>query len=225
MKELIPITRFPGVAKQRRGKRWFYLVKSNSGETFFGEDMYSFGKDKYREVDVQRSKLFAAIAKGISQLGLKHDSCVLYLGASHGYTVSYLSDMLVDGEIYALDFAPRVLRDLVVIAQRKENIAPLYKDAAHVQTYADVVPYVDVVFMDIAQKNQVEIFLKNCNHFLKKGGFGLLALKARSVDVTKRPKEIFKLVRRELEKSYVVVDYKELDPFEKDHAFFVVKKK
>jgi fibrillarin-like pre-rRNA processing protein len=61
--------------------------------------------------------------------------------------------------------------------------------------------------------------------YLKQGGFGLLALKARSVDVTKKPKQLFKQVRAELEKVYTVVDYRELDPFEKDHAFFVVKRK
>jgi len=79
--------------------------------------------------------------------------------------------------------------------------------------------------MDIAQKNQAEIFLKNCKMFLKKGGFGLLALKARSVDVTRNPKIIFKEIREKLEKQMIIVDYRELDPYEKDHAFFVVKKK
>ena len=78
--------------------------------------------------------------------------------------------------------------------------------------------------MDIAQREQVKIFLKNFQ-FLKKDGFGLLALKARSVDVTKRPKEVFRAAREELEKHVMIVDYKELDPHEKDHCFFVCKKK
>ena len=98
-------------------------------------------------------------------------------------------------------------------------------DANQPQLYRDLVPQVDVVFMDIAQKNQLEIFVKNCDMFLDVGGFGLLALKARSVDVTKKPKDIFRQVRSELEKIYSVVDYRELDPYEKDHAMFVVKKR
>ena len=61
--------------------------------------------------------------------------------------------------------------------------------------------------------------------FLKKNGFGLLALKARSIDVTKRPKEIFKQVRQALEKELMIVDYRELEPYEKDHAMFVCKRK
>ena len=84
---------------------------------------------------------------------------------------------------------------------------------------------VDVVFMDISQRDQVGIFLKNCDMFLADGGFGLLALKSQSVDVTKKPKDVFKETRIALEKHIVIVDYKELDPYEQHHAIFVVKKK
>jgi fibrillarin-like pre-rRNA processing protein len=148
------------------------------------------------------------------------------LGASSGTTVSHVSDIVgKDGLVYALDFAPRVLRDLVFVAEQRKNIAPVLADANQPETYAHLVSEVDTVFMDIAQKNQAEIFLKNCKMFLKKGGFGLLALKARSVDVTRNPKIIFKEIREKLEKQMIIVDYRELDPYEKDHAFFVCKKK
>ena len=67
--------------------------------------------------------------------------------------------------------------------------------------------------------------MKNCDCFLKQDGFGLLAIKARSIDVTKKPSVIFKEVMKELEKSITVVDYRVLEPFEKDHALFVCKKR
>lgn len=217
------VGKFPGVYCEQKGKWSNYFVKGS--KPYFGEKVAKINGTKYRQVEPERSKLFAGIAKGISQIGFKEDSSCLYLGASHGYTVSFLLDMLTEGEIYALDFAPRVVRDLVFIAQERDNVAPLMADANQPDTYKEYVPQVDVVFMDIAQKNQVEIFSKNCDMFLKSGGFGLLALKARSVDVTKQPKDIFKQVRSDLEKKYVVVDYRELAPFEKDHAMFVIKKK
>ena len=217
------VNKFPGVFRERKGKWTNYFVKG--AKPYFGERVAKLKEGKFRQVDPERSKLFAGIAKGISQIGFKEDSSVLYLGASHGYTVSFLLDMLTQGEIYALDFAPRTTRDLIFIAQERENVAPLMADANQPATYKELVPEVDVVFMDIAQKNQVEIFQKNVDLFLKPGGFGLLALKARSVDVTKKPKDIFKQVRSELDKLYAVVDYRELDPYEKDHALFVVKKK
>ena len=83
----------------------------------------------------------------------------------------------------------------------------------------------DVIYQDVAQKNQVEIFLKNVNIFLKNGGYGMLALKARSIDVTKNPKQIFREVKEKLEKFLTIIDYRELDPFQKDHCMFICKKK
>ncbi len=225
MNKIEELNKFPNVFVEKRGRYSNYFVKTDLDRTFFEERIIKQRGNLFREVDPSRSKLFASIAKGISQLGIKEDSSVLYLGASHGYTVSFLSDVVNNGVIYALDFAPRVIRDLVFICEEKENIAPIMDDAFHPENYKDEVPKVDIVFMDIAQKDQVKIFIKNCNEFLKENGFGILALKARSVDVTKVPKDIFKKTREELNQVMSVVDYRELEPFEKDHALFVCKRK
>ncbi len=200
-------------------------VKTNFKKPVFEENVVRDGNDFYREWDPKRSKLAAAIIKNISQIGIKQDSLILYLGASHGYTPSFVSDMADKGFVFAVEFAPIVARDLVLLAEQRENIAPIVASANHPEEYKEIVPMVDVVYQDIAQKSQVEIFLKNCDSYLKSGGFGLFALKARSMNVTKNPKELYKQVRAELEKRITVVDYRELEPFERDHAFFVVKKK
>jgi fibrillarin-like pre-rRNA processing protein len=84
---------------------------------------------------------------------------------------------------------------------------------------------VDVVFQDIAQRDQAEIFLENIKLCLKKGGFGLLAVKSRSIDFRKKPKVIFEEIARKLEKEVIIVDKRSLEPFQKDHYFFVIKKK
>ena len=60
--------------------------------------------------------------------------------------------------------------------------------------------------------------------YLKKGGYGILAVKARSIDVTKKPKEVYKQVQEELEKHLNIIDYRVLDPFERDHCMFICKK-
>lgn len=217
----------PGIWIER-GKRPLLCTKNlTPGEKFFDEDLLKREGAEYRVLDPKRSKLGAAVARGMQQSGIKRGSTLLYLGASHGYTPSFVSDMIgPEGAMICLDFAPRVVRDLVFVCEARKNMAPLLEDAKHPENYADRIPEVDVVYQDIAQQQQVEIFLKNCDKFLKKEGYGLLAVKARSIDVTKRPKDIFKQVRKALSMgAYVIVDYRELDPFEKDHALFVVKKR
>ncbi len=196
------------------------------GKTVYEEDTFKSGDVEYRAWDPKRSKLGAALLKDVSQIGMKENDYVLYLGCSTGTTVSHVSDIVgKNGLVYALDFAPRVMRDMVFVAEDRGNIAPILADANKPEEYAHLVSVVDCVFMDIAQKQQAEIFIKNCRMFLKSGGFGLLALKARSMDVTRNPKDVFKQVRDQLEKEFIVADYRELAPFEMDHAMFVVKKR
>lgn len=214
------------IYRDGKGRRVRYFTKDIYGFKGFDEFILNEKGTKYREVDPGRSKFVAAVAKGLSQTGIKEGSIVLYLGASHGYTPSFVSDIVGrSGFVYCLDFAPRVVRDLIFVCEARDNMAPILDDANHPENYSDVVSKVNVVFQDVAQRDQVSIFMKNCDKFLEEGGFGLLALKARSIDVTRKPKDLFKETRAELEKKYSVVDYRELDPFEKDHAFFVVKKK
>ncbi len=59
-------------------------------------------------------------------------------------------------------------------------------------------PTVDLIFQDISQKHQVRIFLKNAALFLKEGGIGILALKTKSIDVTKEPKQVLKEALEEI---------------------------
>ncbi len=207
----------------RQGKR--LLTKNLIKGKYFDEQIIKEKGVEYRIWDIRRSKLAAAVVKGISQIGLKPGDVVLYLGASYGYTPSFVSDIVGEkGFVFALDFAPRSTRDLYFLCLKRKNMTPLLEDAFHPETYKDNIIEVDFLYQDIAQRNQAEIFVKNLQ-FLKKDGFGILVIKARSIDVTKKPTQVFNQVRRFLEDKITIVDYRTLDPFEKDHCVFVCKKK
>ena len=212
-------TKFKGIFEDWKGKK--KVLYTQSEDSFFGEDI----KDGYREFSPKRSKLAAAVLKRISILPIKKNSKILYLGASHGYTPSYISDIIESkGELYCLDFAPRVVRDLVKVCKKRENMLPLLFSATKPEEYKDKIGEVNIIYQDIAQKNQVEIFLKNINMFLKKGDYALLALKSRSIDSVKKPFDVYKQVEKELVKGVKIIDKKELAPFEKDHMFYVCQK-
>jgi len=213
---------------QARTPRVFTKNLTPSKTFFDQEKTWMEDTTEYREIDVRHSKLAAALVKGCQQFGIKQGDVVLYLGASHGYTPSFMSDMVgKDGMLFCIDVAPRVVRDLVFVSEARQNMAPILASALHPESYTWRVTQVDVVYQDIAQKDQINIFLNNIALYLKDGGFGMLALKARSINTLRHPKDIYKEVRATLEKTagIIIVDYRELDPFEKDHAFFVVKKK
>lgn len=219
--------KFQGIFTIKKGKRTGFATRNLvPGTSVYGETLIREGGAEYREWSPMRSKLGAALSKKISQLGIYPGSKVLYLGASTGTTASHVSDVVgEDGFVFAVDFAPRTTRELVFLCEQRKNMAPIMADARHPERYCAQVSAVDAVFQDVAQRDQAEIFLKNCDAFLKKGGFGILTVKARSVDIGKRPKQVFKEIREKLEKTITIVDYRELEPLEKDHCIFVCKKK
>jgi fibrillarin-like pre-rRNA processing protein len=213
---------FPGIFEENRR---LYTLNQTPGQKYFDEDLVHAGNDEYRTWSPMRSKLAAAIVKGLPEFPIKGNDKIIYLGAAHGYTVSFLSDIAKDGVILALDFAPRVVRDLVFVAEKRRNILPLLANANKPETYSSIIGTADIVYQDVAQRNQIDIFLKNCNMLLKPGGFGMLALKARSVDVLQNPQSIFLAARKELEKKLIVHDVRQLSPLQKDHVFFVCEKR
>jgi rRNA 2'-O-methyltransferase fibrillarin (EC 2.1.1.-) len=104
------------------------LVSSGSGGVY-NERMVK----GYRVWDPYRSKL-AALCMLDESLDLAADMKVLYLGAANGTTVSHVADY-VDC-VYAVEFAPRPLRDLLVVAEKRKNIVPIAGDATRPDRYA-----------------------------------------------------------------------------------------
>ncbi len=210
---------FPGVWKD--GKRLLTLNLVNGKN--YSEELVKDGKKEYRVWDPNRSKPAAAILKGLKLFPVKPGSSVLYLGIASGQTASYFSDIIGEnGVIYGVEISERSVRDLNPIAERRGNIVPILSNAKTPGEYSWI-EKVDVVFQDVASDDQSEVFIRNCKEFLKPSGIGMLSIKARSIDVTKEPKEIYKKELVKLEEHFEVLEKLELDPFEKDHMFVVVR--
>ncbi|MBI4438444.1 fibrillarin-like rRNA/tRNA 2'-O-methyltransferase [Candidatus Woesearchaeota archaeon] len=207
-----------------REKNRLYTESAHHGEAPFREQTINRNGKEYRNWEPRRSKLAASIMKGM-ECALGESSKILYLGASHGYTVSFAADIAQKGAIYAIDFSPRVVRELVLLSERRTNIAPILADARKPETYYHYIEPCDILYQDVAQKDQAAIFMKNANLFLKKEGKAYLAIKARSIDTTKEPKKIFKQARDEIETTMKVLDYKVLEPYQKDHCMLLCTKK
>jgi len=175
--------------------------------------------------DPYRSKLAAALSKSISGLAFREENRVLYLGASTGTTVSHISDISTKGVIFAVEFSPDVFAKLYVLALKRHNIVPLLRDASRPEGYYHRITAVDFVYQDIAQRRQLEIFKRNCKLFLKPGCRAALCVKSRSIDVAESPKNIMKAIKSELKQDFVLVDFRKLEPYQKDHGFFVVQLK
>ena len=211
---------------EEKGRNKLFTINLTPGKKVYEENLVSQDNIEYREWDPYSSKLASLIVNKCQNIFIRKDDVVLYLGSSTGTTVSHVSDIIgKDGFVFAVDLAPRVMRDLIFNLEARKNVAPILESANHIDKLMERISLADVIYQDIAQKNQIDIFLKNINVFLKKDGYALLAVKARSIDVTRKPKQIFNEVKEQLEKEATIIDYRTLEPYQKDHAMFVVKKK
>lgn len=194
------------------------------GISVYGEELIQ-EKEEYRIWNPRRSKLAAALLNGLENLDISEDAKVLYLGASTGTTVSHISDIVTDGRIYAVEFSPTTAKKLVMLARQRTNIAPILGDATKPKNYLNITEKTDIVYCDVAQPTQSQLFMKNMNLIGKDDAIGALMIKARSIDVVQKPKKIFKEEERKLrEKGFKIIEKVKLEPYEKDHIAFVVEK-
>ncbi len=212
VKEVLPNTFFLKVEGRR------ILATKSRYPPFYGERKYG----DFREWIPTRSKLSAAIIKGLKP-EIEKDSKILYLGAASGTTVSHVSDIVEDGVIYAVEYSAKPFVKFLELARERRNIVPLLEDARKPENYSGIVEKVDLIYQDIAQRDQIDIFKKNAEFFLKDGGLGIIMVKARSIDSTLEPEKIFKMVEKDLKKDFKVLSRVDIGQFHRDHVCFYLR--
>ena len=214
-------TNWPGVYREGRD---LYTRNLRPGERVYGEDLRAVADVEYRRWDPFRSKLAAFLLKGGSVPFEKGVGRVLYLGGAHGTTVSHVSDVWPTAPVFVVEKGPASFAPLLALARRRPNVLPLLADAQLPERYAADVGTVDFVYQDLAQRNQVAIFVENARMFLAPGGAGLLMLKVRSVTQRRPTSAVVREARTELARAgFSVRTEVPLEPFSKEHVALVLR--
>ena len=225
-----PHPQFAGIYQVTLEDRAQRLATQNLtvGRTVYGERLIRFKKVEYRIWDAFRSKLAAAIIKGVKTVPIVAGNSVLYLGAASGTTASHISDIVEEaGHVYCVEFASRSLRELVNnVAAYRQNMLPFLEDARFPEKYSMFIPSkVDCIYCDIAQPEQAKVLADNADVFLKLSGWIILAVKAQSIDVTKNPTEIYRKEANVLKKrGFRIKEIVGLEPFDKAHAMILAQR-
>lgn len=199
-------------------------LPSSGGIKVYNERIIKNKDKEFRAWNPYRSKFAAAILNKLD-IKIKPDFNVLYLGAATGTTVSHVSDIVNSGTVYAVENSPIAMKKFLKVCETRKNIIPIFQDANHPERYLPIVPTVNFIYQDISQRNQAEIFIRNSIKFLKEKSKGIIMVKARSIDVSLKPKKAYELVCNTLKQSdFTIDDIIDLYPFEKDHSAIVVKK-
>jgi fibrillarin-like pre-rRNA processing protein len=217
------VTEAKGIYRENN-KLFTENLENCKGVKVYGEKIIKKQGKELRSWTPYRSKLAAAILNGL-EIEIKKDYDVLYLGAATGTTVSHISDITRDGIIYAVEISPVSMKKLITVCEKRPNIIPILNDAFHPDRYASIVPSVDLIYQDISQRNQAEIFVENIKKYLKENGTAIIMVKARSIDVAMKPKIAYEKVCNFLkENNLKIKQVFELEPYEKDHAVIIVSK-
>lgn len=212
--------------KLKAEKQSLATLNLTPNKSVYGERLVEDGIREFRLWDPYRSKLAAAILKGLSIMPIKSGCSVLYLGAATGTTVSHVSDIIgVEGRLFAVELSSRSLRELINKISNRMNVFPILADARFPWRYRLLVEKVDVIYCDVAQLEQARILADNTDIFLKKRGKVLLAIKARSINSTKDPEKVFKaevniLKYRQLNVKAMI----RLKPYDKDHIMILAER-
>ena len=197
---------------ERRGQ------KRERGET----RLATKGEDgEFRVWNPHRSKLAALIMRGVLP-PIRETSLVLYLGAAAGTTAGHVADIAHEGLVYALDSSTTEIKRLIPVCESRSNMIPIFADANHPERYSHLVGKVDVIYQDIAQRNQVEIALKNVKCFLREEGCLILMIKARSIDSTADTRRIFEESVGELREGISVLKTVKLPQY-RDHLAVIAR--
>ena len=198
------------------------------GSKTYGEELLNFEGIEYRDWDPYRSKLAAALNKGLSEFPIKEGSNILYLGSAEGTTISHISDIIGGyGAIFGVDISAKVMQKFLYICESRKNIVPILADAAQPMEYKENLSgfAVDFLYQDVSQREQALIFLKNARAYLKSGSYGMLAIKARSINATESVKEIVKKEIAKLYKEFDIIQRLDLEPYDKEHAMVLCRRK
>ncbi len=222
-----PHKKFLGIYQVLENKKKALVTLNLSpGKSVYGERLVEHEDKEYRFWNPYRSKLAAAILKGLPTLPIQPNHKVLYLGAASGTTVSHISDIIsAEGCIYSIEFSFRSLRDLIIdVSAFRENVFPILADARFPERYRTLIETVDGIYCDIAQPEQARILADNADMFLREGAWALLVVKARSIDSTEEPSKIF---RKEVdilkERAFNVKKVIELRPYDKAHIMVLAE--
>jgi len=198
-------------------------LDSCKGIKVYNEKLITYNNKEFRSWNPYRSKLAAAILKGLKNIKITSESKVLYLGAATGTTVSHISDIVKSGVVYSVESSPISVNELIQVSEKRQNVIPILGDANHPDRYSSLVSTVDLVYQDISQRNQAEIFISNIKKYLKEGGIGVLMVKARNIDVALKPEKAYELVCSKLKDEGIkIIEKIDLKPYEKDHAAIIV---
>lgn len=195
------------------------------GTKVYDEELIEIDHIEYRTWNPYRSKLAAAILKGMQRMMIKPGSKVLYLGAATGTTTSHVSDIIgKEGIVFCIEFSERNMRELIQVCEKRQNMFPIHTDARMTEQYAEDVEGADILYQDVSARDQADILIRNAK-LIKEKGYAYVAIKSQSISSAADPEDTFEDFIEKISPHFEVLERIDIEPFDKGHLFLVLRKR
>ena len=187
------------------------------------EGIIKMDGSEYRIWKPHRSKLAAAIINGMEIFPILKKSKILYFDTTMENTASYISDIVGnDGKIFVVANSNKPSNFMQKMLDKRSNVTMVYHTENLVQ-HKSINDKVDVIYMNVSDKNNLDIAIINSKAYLKDGGYLLLVVKTADILVNKYGAEPENNQRKKIRMLFEMIQEINLADFFKDNTMIVAK--
>ena len=187
------------------------------------EEIIKVDGNEYRIWKPHRSKLATAIINGMEIFPILKKSKILYFDATMENTASYISDIVGnDGKIFVVVNSNKPSDFMQKMIDRRSNITMVHHTENLVQ-HKSINDKVDVIYMNVSDKNNLDIAILNSKAYLKDGGYLLLVVKTADILVSKYGVEPENNPRKKIRMLFEIIQEVNLADFFKDNTMIIAR--
>ena len=187
------------------------------------EGIIKINDNEYRIWKPHRSKLAAAIINGMEIFPILKKSKILYFDATMENTASYISDIVGnDGKIFVVVNSNKPSNFMQKMVDKRSNVTMIHH-TENLAQHKSINDKVDVIYMNVSDKNNLDIAILNSKAYLKDGGYLLLVVKTVDILVNKYGVEPENNQRKKIRMLFEMIQEINLADFFKDNTMIVAK--
>ena len=187
------------------------------------EEIIKVDGNEYRIWKPHRSKLATAIINGMEIFPILKKSKVLYFDATVENTASYISDIVGnDGKIFVVVNSNKPSNFMQKMVDKRSNVTMIHH-TENLAQHKSINDKVDVIYMNVSDKNNLDIAILNSKAYLKDGGYLLLVVKTADILVNKYGVEPENNQRKKIRMLFEIIQEVNLADFFKDNTMIIAR--
>ena len=208
-----------------RNEKKLATLSNMSTNQDYKENLVQTNGKRYSIWNPYMSKLAAAIINGMEIFPILKKTKILYLDPTTEKTVKHISNIVgINGKIFVVrDVMKNSKNFLEQIVKNRSNIFTIIPDKTNPARLTGMTEMVDVIYIDIAEHNQTEIAIQNCKNHLRIGGFLMLIVPTKNIDIANNPSKKNQEERKKLQTSFDIIQEINLMDFFKEYSMVIAK--